>query len=87
MNTQSINPSNAPYENVLAAWREQRIQALAIPALAQRLSLQERELLPRFAAQYTTLCALPRRTRRALQRQWRRSLSGVALLLRRRGVQ
>jgi hypothetical protein len=59
MNTQSINPSNAPYENVLAAWREQRIQALAIPALAQQLSLQERELLPRFAAQYTRLRACP----------------------------
>ncbi|CAN5818980.1 hypothetical protein BH20PSE1_BH20PSE1_18640 [soil metagenome] len=39
------------------------------------------ELLPRVLGYYTRLCALPRRTRRALVRQWRRSLSAIALLL------
>jgi hypothetical protein len=39
------------------------------------------ELLPRFAAYYTQLWALPRRVRRALQRQWRLPLASVALLL------
>ena len=48
-----------------------------------RLPLGERrnELLPRVLGYYTRLCALPRRTRRALVRQWRRSLSAIALLL------
>ena len=48
-----------------------------------RLPLGERtdELLPRVLGYYTRLCALPRRTRRALMRQWRRSLSAIALLL------
>jgi predicted outer membrane repeat protein len=39
------------------------------------------ELLPRFAGYYQRLCTLPRRVRRALQRQWKQSLAGVALLL------
>jgi hypothetical protein len=39
------------------------------------------ELLSRFATYYTQLRALPRRVRRALQRQWRLPLAGVALLL------
>ena len=39
------------------------------------------ELLPRFAAYYTHLQTLPRRMRRALQRQWRMPLAGVALML------
>src|SRR5262245_7156001 len=39
------------------------------------------ELLPRFAACYTQLRALPRRVRRALQRQWCSSLAALALWL------
>ena len=39
------------------------------------------ELLSRFAAVYTQLRALPRRVRRALQRQWRLPLAGIALML------
>ncbi len=38
-------------------------------------------MLPRFAAYYDTLQHLPRRLRRSLQRQWKQSLAGVALLL------
>ena len=36
---------------------------------------------PRFAAVYTQLRSLPRRIRRALQRQWRLPLAGIALML------
>jgi hypothetical protein len=39
------------------------------------------ELLPRVVGYYTQLRALPRRVRRALQRQWRLPLAGIALLL------
>ena len=48
-----------------------------------RLPLGEQtdELLPRVLGYYARLCALPRRTRRALVRQWQRSLSAIALLL------
>jgi hypothetical protein len=42
---------------------------------------QEPDLLPRFVAHYQQLKALRRRVRRSLQRQWKRSLAGVALLL------
>jgi len=38
-------------------------------------------LLPRFAAHYTQLRALPRRVRRALQRKWGPSLASLALWL------
>jgi len=37
-------------------------------------------LWPRFAACYQGVARLPRRARRALQRRWRRSLAGIALL-------
>jgi uncharacterized repeat protein (TIGR01451 family) len=42
---------------------------------------RERELLPRFAAHYVKLKALPRRVRRSLQRQWKQTLAGVALMM------
>jgi hypothetical protein len=35
---------------------------------------------PRFAGYYQGLACLPRKLRRALQRRWRRSLGGIALL-------
>lgn len=78
-----LDPPEAYQQNrarpsVLSVWREQLAQN---PRLQQRLLNQEQEILPRFAAQYTTLNALPRRARRAMQRQWKRSLAGVALLL------
>jgi len=37
-------------------------------------------LWPRFTAFYQDLARLPRKARRALQRRWRRSLAGIALL-------
>ncbi|HKF93838.1 MAG TPA: hypothetical protein VKB96_04400, partial [Gammaproteobacteria bacterium] len=38
-------------------------------------------MLPQFAAHYQQLKTLRRRVRRGLQRQWKRSLAGVALLI------
>jgi len=66
---------------VRAAWQEQVAAVRNTPGLASALLQQRQELLPRFAACYTQLRALPRRARRALQRKWKLSLAGVALLL------
>lgn len=65
---------------ILTVWRAQ-IAAAATPQIKQRLTRQERELLPRFADYYRTLQHLSRRARRSLQRQWKQPLAGVALLL------
>src|SRR5680860_579049 len=81
MQSQHRTGNGIHYDHVLREWREQVNTATNGPDLKHRLIHQERELLPRFAAQYTKLSALPRRARRAMQRQWKRSLAGVALLL------
>jgi hypothetical protein len=47
------------------------------PALVHR----QPALVPRVAVSIAQLCALPRRVRRALQRQWRLPLVGMALVL------
>jgi len=49
--------------------------------LAPQSLTQHQELALRFADYYSHLCRLPRRARRALQRQWKRSLATIALLL------
>jgi hypothetical protein len=67
--------------DVLSVWREQIGQVTHNQQLRQQLLYQERELLPRFTKHYDTLKALPRHMRRRLQRQWKQSLAGVALLL------
>lgn len=67
--------------DALAAWRAQVSEGARDPSLRGRLLTRESELLPRFAAHYEKLTALPRRTRRALQRRWKRPLAGVALLM------
>src|SRR5437762_456005 len=64
-----------------AAWQEQVATAVKTPGLLPALVQHRQELLPRFATYYTQLRALPRRVRRALQRQWKQSLAGIALLL------
>ncbi|MGH8614785.1 MAG: hypothetical protein ACREYF_22850, partial [Gammaproteobacteria bacterium] len=56
-------------------------EALEIAGLNPELIARRRELAPRFAAYHDRLCRLPRRSRRALQRQWKRSLAAIALLL------
>ena len=55
--------------------------ALENPGLLPELMRCREELLPRFTAYYIQLRALPRRVRRALQRQWHLPLAGVALML------
>ena len=65
---------------VRAAWQAQLAAARQTPGLLPAL-LRRQELLPRFAAYYTQLEALPRRLRRLLQRRLKQSLAGVALLL------
>jgi pectate lyase-like protein len=45
------------------------------------LGARRQDLLPRFATVYQHLRAQPRRLRRRLQRHWKQSLAGVALLL------
>ena len=67
--------------HVRAAWQEQIAAARQRPGLLPELVRRRDELLPRFAAYYTYLRALPRRVRRALQRQWHLPLAGVALML------
>ena len=67
--------------HVRAAWQEQIAAARQRPGLLPELLRRRDELLPRFAAYYTYLRALPRRARRALQRQWHLPLAGVALML------
>lgn len=69
------------YDSVLSAWREQFAQAIQDPALKQQLANHEQTLLPRFTAQYNELRSQPRRVRREMQRKWKRSLAGMALLL------
>jgi len=66
---------------IQAAWQDQRAAARQLPGLLPALVHRQAELLPRFAASYTQLRTLPRRVRRALQRQWGLSLAGIALVL------
>ena len=65
---------------MLAAWQAE-LKATRNLSLKQQLSHREGELRPRFAAQYQQLKVLRRRVRCSLQRQWKRSLAGLALLL------
>ena len=66
---------------VRAAWQAQLAATGTLPGLVPALVRHRHELFPRFAAYYTQLRALPRRVRRALQRQWRLPLAGIALML------
>jgi hypothetical protein len=84
-----FQPYSLPAEQaVLAAWDSQLAELANCPALVNTLAKQ-RELFPRFAAHYVRLRALPRGTRRALQRklararklisiqpEWQRKLAG-----------
>src|SRR5688572_25867017 len=68
-------------EAIRPAWQTQVALPLNTSSLLPEIMHRSDELLPRFAAYYTHLRALPRRVRRALQRQWRLPLAGVALML------
>ncbi len=64
----------------LSAWRGQLAATGARRGLRTQLLHHRHELLPHFAMMYRQLRNLPRRVRKALQRQWGVSLAGVALL-------
>jgi hypothetical protein len=67
---------------VLSAWQDE-LKATRNATIKRQCLQQELGLLPRFVEQYQQLKALRRRVRRSLQRQWKRSLAGVALLIAR----
>ena len=76
------SPQSPSFEaRVRAAWQTQLAAAVKMPGLVPALVRHRHELLPRFTAYDTQLRALPRRVRRALQRQWRLPLAGIALML------
>ena len=55
-------------------------EQMSLTGMRESIGADE-QLLPRVAAYYIYLKALPRRVRKALQRQWRLPLAGVALML------
>jgi hypothetical protein len=55
--------------------------AARIPALRPWVLHPQPDLGPRFVGYWRQLSALPRCTRRSLQRQWKRSLAAIALLM------
>jgi hypothetical protein len=65
---------------VLSAWQDE-LKATPNPIVKEPCLQQAPDLLPRFATHYQQLKALRRRVRRSLQRQWKRSLAGIALLI------
>jgi hypothetical protein len=73
-------PTRTFDQAVLSAWQAE-LKATRNSSIKHQCLQQEGELLPRFATHYQELKALPRRLRRSLQRQWKRSLAGLALLL------
>ena len=66
---------------VRAAWQTPLAAAGTLPGLVPALVPPRHALHSRFTAYHTQLRALPRRVRRALQRQWRLPLAGIALML------
>src|SRR5262245_36898742 len=64
-----------------AAWQTQVAVTRKVSRLLPTLIRQRQVLFPYFAETYRQLRALPRRVRRHLQRDYRQSLAGVALLL------
>lgn len=70
------NASSPADPRLYTLFQEEMARASALPSVAAPGSA----LWPRFAGYYQGLARLPRRLRRALQRRWRRSLGGIALL-------
>jgi hypothetical protein len=73
-------PTRTFDQALVSAWHDE-LKATRNPSIKHQCLQQQGELLPRFATHYQALKALPRRLRRSLQRQWKRSLAGLALLL------
>ncbi len=64
-----------------AALQAELAQAARDPALRPWVQHPGPDLGPRFVGHWRRLRALPRRTRRSLQRRWKRSLAAIALLM------
>ncbi len=75
----SIQASHNP--SVCLAWQDGVHQAANNLVFKHQLWQRQSELLPCFTHHYAQLTSLPRRMRRGLQRQWKKSLAGIALLL------
>src|SRR5215213_10799172 len=73
-------PTRSFDQALLSAWQAE-LEAAGDATLKQQCLERELDLLPQFAEHYEKLKALPRRMRRSFQRQWKRSLAGVALLI------
>ena len=67
-------------ETTLHAWQSEIARSAQTPWLAQALAARVTDLLPRVARCHTQLRTLPRRTRRAWQRQLARSSDLAAIL-------
>src|SRR3712207_899405 len=67
--------------SVCSAWQAGVHQAAVNLVSKHQLWQRQSELLPHFTHHYAQLTSLPRRMRRGLQRQWKKSLAGIALLL------
>lgn len=69
-----FQPYSLPLDDALvAAWDSQLAELAESPILAQAVAKRSADLFPRFAACYAQLRALPRGTRRALQRRLARA--------------
>ncbi|MGQ0592238.1 MAG: choice-of-anchor Q domain-containing protein [Gammaproteobacteria bacterium] len=64
------------HSDLFGLFKAELARAGAVTGLADSVSA----LWPRFAACYQSVSRLPRKSRRALQRRWRRSRGGIALL-------
>jgi len=73
-------PTRSFDQALLSAWQAE-LEAAGDATLKQQCLERELDLLPQFVEHYEKLKALPRRMRRSFQRQWKRSLAGVALLI------
>src|SRR5215213_8718884 len=73
-------PTRSFDQALLSAWQAE-LKATPNPIIKEQCLQQEPDLLPHFAAHYQQLKALRRHMRRSLQRQCKRSLAGVALLI------
>jgi hypothetical protein len=81
MKMQEVFIRTVSHDDALSAWHEQVVAAAHDAKVTRQLIYREWEVLPRFAEHFRKLKALPRRARRGLQRKWKQSLAGVALLL------
>jgi hypothetical protein len=66
---------------LLGAWRQGIAESSKSLAMKRQLLHHEAELLPESTHAYQKLLTLPRHMRRSLQRRWKQSLAGIALLL------